>query len=125
MDVNVNHGRALLRKAILTLPFVWVILSVFNDVSFVHSTILGIVLGLISYFLGDLMILPRMGNTSATVGDFFLTLIVIWGGLNLFGYDEAFGESLLTAIVITIAEYFFHLWMERTQLSGPRHVRQS
>lgn len=125
MDNNVNHGRALLRKTILTLPIVWIILAMFNDVSFMDSTLLGIALVLISYFLGDLMILPRMGNTSATVSDFVLSLIVIWGGLNMFGYDEAFGESLLTAIVITIAEYFFHLWMERTQFSGPRDVKQS
>lgn len=125
MDNNINHSQALLRKAILTLPFVWVILSLLNDVSFVNSTLLGIALILISYFLGDLMILPRMGNITATVSDFILTLIVIWGGLNVFGYEEAFGESLLTAIVITIAEFFFHLWMERTQFSGPRHVRQS
>lgn len=125
MENDINHGRALLRKAILTLPFVWVILSLFNDVSFVHSTLLGIALILISYFLGDLMILPKMGNFSATISDFVLSLLVIWGGLNLFGYDEAFGESLLTAIILTISEYFFHLWMERTQFSGPRHVRQS
>ncbi|GIN93413.1 hypothetical protein J6TS1_45800 [Siminovitchia terrae] len=125
MENNINHSQALLRKAILTLPFVWIILSVFNDVSFVHSTLLGIALVLISYFLGDLMILPRMGNTSATISDFILSLLVIWGGLNLFGYDEAFGESLLTAVILTIAEYFFHLWMERTQFNGPTDVRQS
>ncbi len=125
LDQNINHGQALLRKAIFTLPIVWVILSLFNDVSFVHSTLLGIALTLISYFLGDVMILPRMGNTSATISDFILSLLVIWGGLNLFGYDEALGESVLTAIVLTIAEYFFHLWMERTQFSGPTDVRQS
>ncbi|MFD1707002.1 DUF2512 family protein [Siminovitchia sediminis] len=125
MENRVDHGRALLRKAIITLPVVWIILSLLNDVAFMHSTLLGIALVLISYFLGDLTILPKSGNTTATISDFVLSLLIIWGGLNLFGYDEAFGESLLTAVILTIAEYFFHLWMERTQFSGPENARQS
>lgn len=117
MNENVNHGRALLWKAIMVFPVVWIILSLFNDVSFWDSTLLGAALLLLSYFLGDMMTLPRMGNMTATLGDFVLSLIVIWGGLVLLGYEEAFGEALFTSIVLAIGEYFFHQWLERTQFT--------
>ncbi|MBM7716538.1 DUF2512 family protein [Siminovitchia sp. FSL H7-0308] len=115
MNENVNHGRALLWKAIMVFPVVWIILSLFNDVTFFHSTLLGIVLLLLSYYIGDMMVLPKMGNMTATLGDFVLSLIVIWGGLVLLGYREAFGEALFVSIVLAIGEYFYHLWLERTQ----------
>ncbi|MFS0644224.1 DUF2512 family protein [Siminovitchia sp. 179-K 8D1 HS] len=122
MNENVNHGRALLWKAIMVFPVVWIILSLFNTVTFWHSTLLGIVLLLLSYFLGDMMVLPKMGNITATLGDFVLSLIVIWGGLNLLGYSEAFGEALFTSIVLAIGEYFYHLWLERTQFRKPANT---
>lgn len=118
MNENVNHGRALLWKAIMVFPVVWIILSLFNDVTFFHSTLLGIVLLLLSYYIGDMMVLPKMGNMTATLGDFVLSLIVIWGGLVLLGYREAFGEALFVSIVLAIGEYFYHLWLERTQFTN-------
>ena len=73
---------------------------------FGDSTILGIILLIISYLAGDLMILPRMGNGSATIGDLLLGVVVLWGGLNLLGYTEALGEAFLAAAMICVGEYF-------------------
>jgi hypothetical protein len=119
MNDNVNHGRALLWKAIMVFPVVWIILSLFNPVTFLHSTLLGIVVLLVSYYLGDMMILPKMGNITAALGDFVLSLVIIWGGLVLLGYTEAFGEAFFASIVLSIGEYFYHLWLERTQFRKP------
>ncbi|MFS0690248.1 DUF2512 family protein [Sporosarcina sp. 179-K 8C2 HS] len=113
-ETNVNHGRSLLIKAILIFPVLWIVLTVFNGVSFWHSTILGIALLLISY-LGDLMILPRVGNMTATIGDLALSFIVLWGGLNLLGYSEAMGEAFLAGAILAVGEYFFHSWLLKTQ----------
>ncbi|MDI5787860.1 DUF2512 family protein [Bacillus licheniformis] len=35
-------------------------------------------LGVISYLVGDLLLLPRTNNTTATMGDFGLSLVLIW-----------------------------------------------
>lgn len=113
-ESNVNHGRSLLIKAILIFPVLWIVLTVFNGVSFWHSTILGVALLLISY-LGDLMILPRVGNMTATIGDLALGFIVLWGGLNLLGYSESLGEAFLAGAIISVGEYFFHSWLLKTQ----------
>src|SRR4051794_12260918 len=110
---DVNHGRNLLIKAMLTLPVVWIVLSVFNDVSFWDSTILGIALLIISYLAGDMMILPKMGNMSATIGDLLLAMVVLWGGMNLLGYTEALGEAFLASAIICVGEYFLHSYILR------------
>ncbi|EMR06181.1 hypothetical protein C772_01826 [Bhargavaea cecembensis DSE10] len=112
---HVDHGKALMIKAALIFPVVWILLSLFNDVSFLDSTIIAAGLWLISYAMGDLMVLPKMGNMAATAGDFVLSFLIVWGGLNLLGYDEALGEALLTAAIITAGEYFYHSWLLRTQ----------
>ncbi|MGN7385864.1 DUF2512 family protein [Sporosarcina sp. SAFN-015] len=77
-ESNVNHGRSILIKAILIFPILWIVLTLFNGVSFWHSTILGIALLVISY-LGDMMLLPKIGNMAATIGDVLLGFIVLWG----------------------------------------------
>lgn len=112
---DVNHGKALMIKAALVFPIVWILLSLFNDVSFLDSTIIAAGLWLISYAMGDLMVLPKMGNMAATAGDIVLGFLIIWGGLQLLGYDDIMGEALLTAAIITAGEYFYHSWLLRTQ----------
>jgi hypothetical protein len=112
---HVDHGKSLMIKAALIFPVVWILLSLFNDVSFLDSTIIAAGLWLISYVMGDLMVLPKMGNLAASSGDFVLSFLIVWGGLKLLGYDDVMGEALLTAAVITGGEYFFHSWMLRTQ----------
>lgn len=120
MDESVNHGKAIGFKALMILPIVWIVLSLFNDVSFLHSTMLGVALLLLSYFTGDMMVLPKMGNLAATLGDFALSLIVLWGGMNVLGYDNSLGEAFLTTLLICAGEYFFHQWLLRTQFRETR-----
>lgn len=117
-ETHVNHGMAIMMKAALTFLVLWIVLSAIYNVSFVHSTIIGIVLLLVSYVAGDLMILPKMGNMAATTGDLILGFLIIWGGLLLFGYNNSLGEALLTGVVIAIGEYFFHAWLLKTQYTN-------
>lgn len=114
-ETHVNHGMAIIMKAVMTFLILWIVLSAIYHVSFVHSTIIGVILILVSYVAGDLMILPRMGNMAATTGDLFIGFLIIWGGLLLFGYGNSFGEALLTGVIITMGEYFFHSWLLKKQ----------
>ncbi|MBB4822848.1 cation transport ATPase [Sporosarcina luteola] len=120
-ETHMNHGMAILFKAVLTFLVLWIVLSAIYNVSFLHSTFIGIVLLLVSYVAGDMMILPKMGNMAATTGDLVIGFLIIWGGLLLFGYGNSFGEALLTGVVIAIGEYLFHSWLLRTQYTN-RHV---
>lgn len=111
-----NHGKALMIKAMLVFPVVWLTLTVFFDVSLLDSTLLGLAILLVGY-AGDMTILPSMGNLSATIGDFVLTALILWLGLDMLGYEEYGTESLLTAAVVAAGEYFYHKWLSKEQLA--------
>lgn len=113
-DSHLNHTLSLMIKAALVFPVLWIVLTAIYDVAFVHSTIIGVVLLLVSY-AGDVMILPRIGNGAATFGDLILGFIIIWGGLQLLGYGNSFGGAVLAGAILAVGEYFFHAWMLKTQ----------
>lgn len=113
-DSHVNHTLSLMIKAALVFPVLWIVLSAVYDVSFVHSTIIGVVLLLVSY-MGDIMLLSKIGNGAATFGDLILGVLIVWGGLQVLGYVNSFGEAVLAGAIITVGEYFYHAWMLKTQ----------
>ncbi|MDN4606234.1 DUF2512 family protein [Sporosarcina highlanderae] len=118
-DSHLNHTLSLIIKAALVFSVLWIVLSVVYDVSFVHSTIIGVFLLLVSY-LGDAIILPKIGNGAATFSDFILAALIIWGGLHILGYRDSFGEAVLTSAIVAVGEYFFHAWMLKKQF---RHAQ--
>ncbi|WP_040226619.1 DUF2512 family protein [Bhargavaea cecembensis] len=115
---HVHHGKALMIKAALVFPVVWIMLTLFNDVSFLDSTLIAAGLWLLSYVLGDLMVLPKMGNMTATVSDLVLGFLIIWGGLELLGYNDMWGAALLTGAIVTVGEFFYHTWLLKTQFAN-------
>ncbi|WP_231505631.1 DUF2512 family protein [Bacillus sp. EB01] len=110
---NVNHAKALAIKAAMILAVMWIVLSMLNDVSFLDSTLIAIVLTLIAYFTGDMVVLPRMGNVAATIGDFVISFLVVWAGLALLGYNEAAGEAFLASLIVAAGEWFYHKWLAK------------
>ncbi|MFN2745761.1 MULTISPECIES: YndM family protein [Bacillus] len=109
-----KHVRALCVKFIVSLVLLYVILTLFFGVPFGDMFVLTLFLGVISYLLGDLLLLPRTGNTTATMGDFGLSLILIWMILAMQDnppYASLALASIISAIGVTIFEFFFHRYM--------------
>ncbi len=106
-----KSGRNLFVKAMIVLPVMWIVLTLFNNISFLTSTLLGIVLLFVAYMIGDLGILPRSGNITATISDFILSYLVIWIGLLLLGYNDVAGEAFATSLLLAVGEYFYHRWL--------------
>ncbi|MFC2947016.1 YndM family protein [Virgibacillus sediminis] len=114
-----EHGKALAIKGLLTLVALYIVLGIGFGMSFWNVLITTIVLGVISYFAGDLGVLPKNGNMMATVSDLGLTFIVVWlMGMLLTSMDfgTMAGAALISALVIAAAEYFFHIYITR---NGP------
>ncbi|WP_082233375.1 YndM family protein [Halobacillus massiliensis] len=104
-----KHFKLFAIKFIVTLIALTLILGAGYDVSFGNVFLISLVLGVISYVLGDLIILPRTSNTIASIADFALAYFVIYfmtDALTVGG--DLFTASLLSAIAIGIFEYFFH-----------------
>lgn len=120
-----NHGKAIVIKAMLVLPVVWIILTLFNDVHFLDSTIIGLGLLIISYIAGDLVMLPKTGNIVSTIADLVLAFIIVWAGLELFGYTDTVLNSLVTAVIVAVGEYLFHIWLFKNVYNNPNHSTHS
>ncbi|WP_053070345.1 DUF2512 family protein [Alkalihalobacillus pseudalcaliphilus] len=62
-------------------------------------------------YLGDLFIMPRIGNNWATITDFFLA----WAGIallaDLLTTMPIALYSFITAVLIAIAEFFYHPYL--------------
>jgi hypothetical protein len=107
-----KHLRAIAIKFLASLVLLYIILGLMYDMSFTNVFLISLVLGLASYVIGDLFLLPKTNNTIATLADFGLAFMIIW----LLGESFTYGESLLAASLISAAgiaifEYFFHKYI--------------
>jgi len=75
-------------------------------------------------FVGDLLILPSIGNIKMAAIDFVLTFVVVWIMGALF-FDNAIPlvtVSAISAIIIAFSEYPFHLYMLE-QVISVKHAK--
>jgi hypothetical protein len=106
-----EHAKALLIKTIMTFAILLLFLGSYAGLG--DILIITFVLGAISYLAGDLFILPKTSNLTASLADFALSFLVIWGlGLMLFEQTNSLiGASLFAAALIASGEWFFHSYI--------------
>lgn len=107
-----KHVKALAIKAIMIWAIVWVVLTGIYDVSFMDSTIVGLIIVIVIYIMGDLVILRKIGNIAATIADSGTAAIILWIYLTSMDYDaDLWMKVLIPAILIGGGEWFFHKWL--------------
>lgn len=107
-----QHVKALVVKAAMIWAIVWIILTALYDVSFMDSTIVGVIIVVSIYILGDLIILRRMGNMVATIADAGSAAVILWLYLSSMNYeDDLWMMVLISAALIGVGEWFFHQWL--------------
>ncbi|MBA4495150.1 DUF2512 family protein [Paenactinomyces guangxiensis] len=118
-----KHVTALLIKFVMSTAILYLILGFRFAVPFTAVALTGLAVTLIGY-LGDILLMPRIGNTLATLGDLVLSFIVIWSMVTLYHTDDlifpAFQASALSAAGIAIGEWFFHKYLFRVFNDGAR-----
>ncbi|WP_122647111.1 DUF2512 family protein [Enterococcus mediterraneensis] len=107
-----KHVKALVVKAIVIWAILWVVLTGFYGVSFLDSTIVGVIIVVMIYILGDLLILRKIGNVVATIVDAGSAGVILWLYL-YFMNDTAdiWMKVLIPAVLIGLFEWFFHKWL--------------
>ncbi|MGP4077754.1 DUF2512 family protein [Halobacillus sp. K22] len=120
-----EYGKALLIKGVLTLVGLYLVLGVAYGASFGGVLLVTVVLGALSYLSGDMFILPKTNNLTATAADLGLTFLVVWAAgswfLSLSG--PAALAALFSALVIAVAEYGFHIFLISHVLPKNNHLR--
>jgi hypothetical protein len=123
-ETILEHIKALIIKFVMGTVMLWVVLGLFYGVGFGDILLLSVIVTGAAYVIGDLLILPRYGNTIATTADFGLAFIAIllFGGLIIEGAAAGdfplFSASLISAAFIAVGEWFFHKYMAREVLDS-------
>lgn len=121
-----KHFRALLYKFILTTAILFITLGFLYGVSFGDILTISALLTIGAYLIGDLFVLPYLGNTVATMADFAIVFL----GVLLLGtvYIEEpirYGvASFLSALFLAIGEIFFHRYLLREGVMEEREHRR-
>ena len=111
---------ALLIKFIMTLVFTYIAFSLVDNNSFGWVLGLSLAATVINYLIGDLYILPKYGNFTASVADGGIAAITAYlAGIMTVGNNVAFGSIVTFAILIAIGEYFFHRYLLSTKKVEP------
>lgn len=106
---------ALAIKFTATFAILFIILGFIYGMSFPSIVLLTAVIGIVSYVLGDRLLLPRTNNIVAASIDFGLAFLFIWSIASVGNVDDnyrtLFFASLIGGIGVAICEYFFHIYM--------------
>ena len=101
-------------------------LDLFFDASLADIVSFSLLVTVMSYLLGDRIILPRLGNRNALIADFFLVYASVWvfGSVLLNSYLQIAWGSISGAGIITYSEVFIHRYLLKTAASNHQDNRE-
>ncbi|MFD2627498.1 YndM family protein [Oceanobacillus kapialis] len=109
-----HHIKSIAIKAVATLVLLYIVLGLVYEMPFGDILFITLTLGILSYLIGDLFILPRTNNTVATLSDFGLAFALIF--MMSEGLEPGGGwltPALISTFGIAACEAFFHKYMAR------------
>lgn len=128
-----DHVYAILAKFVIITLVLYLVLGVVYGISFSTVLLMSFILTVVSYIVGDLLILPMAaksttntmtGNLIATIMDFGIALLFVW----LFGlyyvspYVPWLTAALISAVVIALGEMLFHSYLKDKILEDKQDV---
>ncbi|HEX2945631.1 MAG TPA: DUF2512 family protein [Clostridia bacterium] len=110
-----KHIGALVLKFIMVSVVLTIFLLALTNLKFGSIFTISLTITVLSYFIGDLAILPRTDNTIATVADVCLSLVTLLM-FNLIYTDAVipFFTAIITSIGIGAGEWLFHKFFARS-----------
>ncbi|MFJ8063584.1 YndM family protein [Psychrobacillus sp. NPDC096426] len=107
------HIKTLLMKFVMITVVLWIILGFFYRINFTDILITSGVLTVVGV-IGDMFVLPQIGNILGAIVDFFLALVVVCLlGANIFDKPIALATaSFISALAIMMGELFLHQYMD-------------
>ncbi|MCZ8534555.1 YndM family protein [Psychrobacillus psychrodurans] len=114
------YMKALFMKFLMITAVLWVILSLIYDVSFTDVLITSVLLTAVGY-VGDVFILPKIGNVWAAISDFVIAYAVIYFlGSYIYEQPLALGTAaFISALILMVGELLLHRYMH-TNIFEPR-----
>ena len=112
-----KHLYALLIKYAMGAVLLIMILIARTNLTFSYIIIVSIAVTVVSYIIGDLLILPIANNVIATTADALLGAVTIY----MFNYvwfntGISFEDAAIAALALAVGEWFFHKYAYRNVL---------
>ncbi|WP_047981798.1 DUF2512 family protein [Ornithinibacillus contaminans] len=119
--------KALGIKLIINIIVVFSIFGIFYDASLLNLFWISILSTLLAYFIGDRILLPRFGNTIATIADFGLAFISLAAlGSILIQTDMPIVlAALFAAFFLALTEPFLHTYLIEKSKTEKRHTSRT
>ncbi|RDZ11295.1 hypothetical protein C3744_21890 [Priestia megaterium] len=118
-----KHVKALILKFVMSAVVLGIVFTGIYNYDFSDSILIGLVLTVAAYALGDLLVYRNAADDSdykkrnivATISDLILSFLVIWiMGASFFGNTiTVIQASVVSAIVIAVGEWFFHKYLDK------------
>ena len=108
-----KHLKVLLIKFVVCMFVFWISLGLLFGASLVEIISFSLSVTIITYFIGDLIVLPRIGKKNSVVVDFFLTYLIVWvfGSIFFHSYLMIGWGSIISATLIAGSEVFVHSYI--------------
>jgi hypothetical protein len=132
--IKTNKWEVLIMKQItvLLIKFVTCViaftvgLDLFFDATIVDILSFSLFITIVSYVIGDVIVLRQLGKRAATAIDFLLTYLSVWvfGSILLDNYIQIGWGSIISAIIITTVEVFVHSFLNEPVTAKQKTKRE-
>lgn len=107
-----KHIIAFLVKLAMITLLLTIVLGALTDLTFTGIFYVSFAVAAAAYIIGDLWILSLSNNIIAAIGDFVLSLVVIYAFNFLWNLQVlSFSDAMISAAVIAVGEWFFHKYI--------------
>ncbi|MGN7356724.1 DUF2512 family protein [Paenibacillus sp. SAF-054] len=101
----------LIAKLLVHAVVITALLVALSNASIGAALIGALIIGIVSYLLGDLLILPRTNNMVATLSDAILVYAMLWIVSSFASWTLSYVDMLIIAVVAGVFEFFYHIWL--------------
>jgi hypothetical protein len=121
---SMRHLKAFLIKFIACFALLAIILGGIYGITLGDVFVISLVLGIIAFAAGDLFLLPRATNITASFADFGLAFLLIWAmAANMTPVDNVLIPSLIAAAGVAVFEYFYHKYLVKNVFGKEEETR--
>lgn len=109
-----KHIYALVIKFLMVSIMLWIVLGLFTDLALGEILSMAAIITSIAYLVGDILVLSKFNNFTATISDIVLSCAIIY--LYNYAFVEqriGFWDAFISAVLIGIGEWFFHIYMAK------------
>jgi hypothetical protein len=120
-----KHIGALIVKYLMVLLILEIMLDLMTNLMFGDIMLIAVAVTLVSYAIGDLVILPLTSNIAAALADAGIALITIYLFNFWFGVGSiSFADAFISAVFVGGGEWVFHRYLEKNVLRDRGEKKQ-